>query len=59
MATTRRSLKTMATRLRDRGVRSPEATRRLAIHPGRDVCMMLFEGELDGGPGRDGMVYFE
>lgn len=42
----------------DGGVRSPEAAKRLGIR-GRDVYRLLFEGELDGGPGRDGMVYFD
>jgi len=48
----------MTTRLMGGGVRSPEAAARLGIR-GRDAYMMLFEGELDGGPGRDGMVYFD
>lgn len=48
----------MATRLMDGGVRSPEAAKRLGIR-GRDAYRLLFEGELDGGPGRDGMVYFD
>jgi Helix-turn-helix domain len=39
------------------GVRSTEAARRLGID-GVDVYRMLFAGELDGGPGRDGRVYF-
>ena len=39
-------------------IRSPEAAERPGIR-GRDVYMMLFEGELDGGPGRDGLVYFD
>ena len=42
----------------DGGVRSPEAARRLGID-GADAYRMLFEGVLDGGPGRDGMVYFD
>lgn len=42
----------------DGGVRSPEAARRLGMD-GADAYRMLFEGELDGGPGRDGMVYFD
>jgi len=42
----------------DSGVRSPEAAKRLGLR-GRDVYMLLFAGELDGGPGRDGMVYFD
>lgn len=48
----------MATRLMDGGVRSPEAARRLGLK-GRDVYLLLFAGELDGGPGRDGTVYFD
>lgn len=44
-------------KLASSGVRSPEAARRLGID-GADVYRMLFVGELDGGPGRDGMVYF-
>ena len=44
--------------VRSTGVRSPEAARRLGID-GADAYRMLFEGELDGGPGRDGMVYFD
>ncbi len=48
----------MTTRLMSEGLRSPEAAERLGIR-GRDAYMMLFEGELDGGPGRDGMVYFD
>jgi len=48
----------MTTRLMEGGLRSPEAAKRLGIR-GRDVYRMLFEGELDGGPGRDGMVYFD
>ena len=40
------------------GIRSPEAAECLGIH-GRDVYMMLFAGELDGGPDRDGLVYFD
>lgn len=44
--------------LRSSGLRSPEAGRRLGID-GADAYRMLFEGELDGGPGRDGMVYFD
>ncbi len=42
----------------DGGVRSPEAAKRLGLR-GRDVYLLLFVGELDGGPGRDGMVYFD
>ena len=48
----------MTTRLMKDGIRSPEAAERLGIR-GRDVYMMLFDGELDGGPGRDGLVYFD
>lgn len=48
----------MTTRLMSGGVRSPEAAERLGIR-GRDAYMMLFDGELDGGPGRDGVVYFD
>jgi hypothetical protein len=48
----------MTTRLMSGGVRSPEAAERLGIR-GRDAYMMLFDGELDGGPGRDGLVYFD
>ncbi len=44
-------------KLASSGVRSPEAARRLGID-GADVYRMLFVGKLDGGPGRDGMVYF-
>ncbi|MDP9419395.1 MAG: helix-turn-helix domain-containing protein [Actinomycetota bacterium] len=40
------------------GVRITEAARRLGID-GADVHRMLFAGELEGGPGRDGMVYFD
>lgn len=40
------------------GVRSPEAAKRLGID-GAHAYRMLFEGELDGGPGRDGIVYFD
>jgi len=40
------------------GVRSTEAARRLGID-GADVYRMLFAGELDGGPGQDGVVYFD
>lgn len=56
--TRRRSLEAMTTRLMDGGVRSPEAAKRLGLR-GRDVYALLFAGELDGGPGRDGMVYFD
>lgn len=48
----------MTTRLMENGIRSPEAAERLGIR-GRDAYMMLFAGELDGGPGRDGLVYFD
>jgi hypothetical protein len=48
----------MTTRLMDGGVRSPEAAKRLGID-GADAYRLLFGGELDGGPGRDGMVYFD
>ena len=44
--------------LRTTGVRSPEAARRLGID-GADVYRMLFAGELDGGPAKDGMVYID
>ena len=40
----------------NKGVRSPEAARRLGID-GADVYRLLFAGELDGGPGEDGLVY--
>jgi len=56
--TARRRLGPMTTRLMDEGIRSPEAAERLGIR-GRDVYMMLFAGELDGGPDRDGLVYFD
>ena len=48
----------MTTRLMESGVRSPEAAKRLGID-GADAYRMLFDGELDGGPGRDGLVYFD
>lgn len=48
----------MTTRLMTEGIRSPEAAQRLGID-GADAYRMLFDGELDGGPGRDGMVYFD
>ena len=48
----------MVITLRTSGVRSTEAARRLGID-GADVYRMLFAGELNGGPGRDGMVYFD
>ena len=38
------------------GLRSPEVARRLGID-GADVYRLLFAGELDGGPGSDGLVY--
>lgn len=38
------------------GLRSPDAARRLGID-GPDVYRLLFAGELDGGPGVDGLVY--
>lgn len=44
--------------VRSTGIRSPEAAKRLGID-GAEAYRMLFEGELDGGPGRDGMVYFD
>ena len=39
------------------GLRSPEVARRLGLD-GDDVYRLLFAGEIDGGPGRDGLVYF-
>ena len=39
------------------GLRSPEVASRLGID-GADVYRLLFVGDLDGGPGRDGLVYF-
>lgn len=51
-------MRRMTTRLMDSGVRSPEAAKRLGID-GADAYRMLFAGELDGGPGRDGLVYFD
>jgi hypothetical protein len=48
----------MTTRLMDSGIRSPEAAKRLGID-GADAYRMLFDGELDGGPGIDGLVYFD
>ena len=39
------------------GLRSPEVARRLGLD-GDDVYRLLFAGDLDGGPGRDGLVYF-
>ena len=38
------------------GLRSPEVALRLGID-GADVYRLLFAGELDGGPGSDGLVY--
>ena len=38
------------------GLRSTEVARRLGID-GADVYRLLFAGELDGGPGSDGLVY--
>jgi len=38
------------------GLRSPEVARRLGID-GSDVYRLLFAGELEGGPGPDGLVY--
>ena len=38
------------------GLRSPGVARRLGID-GADVYRLLFAGELDGGPGPDGLVY--
>ena len=38
------------------GLRSPEVARRLGID-GADVYRLLFAGELEGGPGADGLVY--
>ena len=45
-------------KLASSGVRSTEAARRLGID-GADVYRMLFAGELAGGPGKDGIVYFD
>ena len=45
-------------KLASSGVRSTEAARRLGID-GADVYRMLFAGELEGGPGKDGIVYFD
>ncbi|MEY2453419.1 MAG: hypothetical protein QOD92_2993 [Acidimicrobiaceae bacterium] len=39
------------------GLRSPEVARRLGLD-GDDVYRLLFAGEIHGGPGRDGLVYF-
>jgi hypothetical protein len=40
------------------GIRSTEAAKRLGID-GADAYRLLFAGVLDGGPGRDGVVYFD
>ncbi len=40
------------------GIRSTEAAKRLGID-GVDAYRLLFAGVLDGGPGRDGVVYFD
>src|SRR3546814_11770771 len=48
----------MKTRLMEDGLRTPEAAERLGIRGG-DAYMMLFAGGLDGGPDRDGLVYFD
>jgi len=40
----------------DARLRSPEVARRLGID-GPDVYRLLFAGELEGGPGSDGLVY--
>jgi hypothetical protein len=39
------------------GLRSPAVARQLGLG-GDDVYRLLFAGELEGGPGRDGLVYF-
>ena len=39
------------------GLRSTEVARRLGLD-GADAYRLLFVGELDGGPGSDGLVYF-
>ena len=39
------------------GLRSTEVALRLGLD-GADVYRLLFVGELDGGPGSDGLVYF-
>jgi len=44
------------TKLTSAGLRSPDVARRLGID-GADVYRLLFAGELDGGPGTDGLVY--
>jgi hypothetical protein len=46
------------TRLMLGGIRSTEAAKRLGID-GADAYRLLFAGVLDGGPGRDGVVYFD
>ncbi len=38
------------------GLTVPEAARRLGLE-GQEVYHLIFEGELDGGPGRDGGVH--
>ncbi|HKY16280.1 MAG TPA: hypothetical protein VJM33_15240 [Microthrixaceae bacterium] len=40
----------------DAGLRSPEVARRLGIRAD-DVYRLIFDGELDGRPDRDGIVY--
>ena len=45
------------TKLMSTGLRSPEVARRLGLE-GADVYRLLFDGALEGGPGRDGVVYF-
>lgn len=37
-------------------LRSPEVARRIGID-GADVYRLVFAGELDGGPEKDGLVY--
>jgi hypothetical protein len=39
------------------GLRSTEVASRLGLD-GADVYRLLFAGELDGGPGTHGLVYF-
>ena len=39
------------------GLRSTEVARRLGLD-GADVYRLLFAGDLEGGPGSDGLVYF-
>lgn len=34
----------------------PQAARRLGL-PGEEVYRLVFDGHLEGGPGRDGAVY--